>query len=90
MRKFVMLAGLAILGLGACSPKAATDSISCATAVQGAIANPPGMTDAQKGIAAGLVASSNPACVGLSADAVAVMANLKVGAPSPSVVPAKP
>lgn len=77
----------AALALTACTPQTATNAVACATAVQAAIATPPGMTDAQKGIRAGLVAAANPACVGLSADAVAAMGQLKTGAPSGAVVP---
>lgn len=74
--------------VAACTPQAASDAVGCATAVQAAIATPPGMTDAQKGVAAGLAAASTPACVGLSADAVASMGQLKTATPSTAAVKA--
>jgi hypothetical protein len=86
MNRHIILAGLA---LAACTPQAASNAVACATAVQAAISTPPGMTDAQKGVAAGLAAASNPSCVGLSADAIAAMGQLKTGAPSVAAVPAK-
>lgn len=87
MRSFVSLAIAAALITG-CTAQTASNAVSCATAVQTAISTPPGMTDAQKGVAAGLAAADTPSCVGLSADAVAGLGQLKTAAPSPAAVPA--
>lgn len=84
---FGLLIGCSV-ALANCTAKQAADSVACATTVQTAIATPPGMTDAQKGVAAGIAAASSPACIGLSADAVAAMAQLKTATPNTTAVPA--
>lgn len=88
MKRYIIIAAGAFAVAG-CTPQTAANAVACATAVQAAIATPPGMTDAQKGVAAGLAAASTPSCVGLSADAVAAMGQLKTGSPSVAAVPAK-
>jgi hypothetical protein len=84
MNRWIPIA--AILALAGCTAQTATDAVGCATAVQAAIATPPGMTDAQKGIAAGIAAAGTPACIGLSADAIAAMGQLKTATPSVAAV----